>query len=213
MADGRQALEWLQIFSGQEARMKARNGKSTDYAFVTVWRVAATADDVAELLSDPEGLTRWWPSVYLRVEQIQPGGDDGVGRTARLHTKGWLPYTLLWTLTVTEPITSNGFAIRATGDLDGTGRWTFRQDGPEVEITYDWRVSATKPLLRRLSWLLKPAFSANHRWAMARGQESLALELRRRRAGTGPHSVPAPPPPTFPRMAGRGRRMDWRVPD
>ena len=191
--------------------MNAKDTRSTDYAFVTVWRVAGTTDDVAEILGDPAGLARWWPSVYLSVDPIHPGKANGVGRMARLHTKGWLPYTLRWTLTVTEPITSKGFAIRATGDLDGTGRWTFEQDGPEVLVTYDWQVSAAKPLLRRLSWLLKPGFSANHRWAMARGQESLALELRRRRAGTGTHSVPAPPPPTFPRLAGRGRRMDRKV--
>jgi hypothetical protein len=49
-------------------------------------------------------------------------------------------------------------------------------------ITYNWRVSAIKPLLRWLSWLLRPVFAANHRWAMARGEESLRLELRRRRA-------------------------------
>ena len=62
-------------------------------------------------------------------------------------------------------------------------------------ITYDWRISATKPLLRRLSWLLRPAFSANHHWAMKRGEESLRLELRRRRDPGDP--VPPPPPPTF----------------
>jgi hypothetical protein len=189
----------------QEARLNSLGTRSTDYAFQTVWRVAGTAQEVADILGDPTTLPGWWPSVYLRVERIHAGKENGVGRMARLHTKGWLPYTLRWTLTVTEPITSKGFAIRATGDLNGTGRWVFEQDGPETVITYDWTVSASKPLLRRLSWLMKPAFSANHRWAMARGQESLALELRRRRAGTEPHAVPAPPPPTFPRLSGQGR--------
>jgi hypothetical protein len=135
-----------------------------------------------------------------------PGGPEpgpGIPRPVSLHTKGWLPYTLRWTLTVTEPVTRSGFALTAAGDLNGTGRWTFEPDGPETVVTYDWRVSAAKPLLRRLSWLLKPAFAANHRWAMARGQESLALELRRRRAagitgpGPGAHPVPPPPGPTF----------------
>ena len=66
-------------------------------------------------------------------------------------------------------------------------------------ITYDWRVSAGKPLLRRLGWLLRPAFAANHRWAMARGEESLKLELRRNRATTAAQRAagPAPPGPTF----------------
>ena len=32
--------------------MNAKGSRSTDYAFVTVWRVAGTADDVAELLGE-----------------------------------------------------------------------------------------------------------------------------------------------------------------
>jgi hypothetical protein len=137
---------------------------------------------------------------------VDPGGTDGVGRALDLHTKGWLPYTLRWTLRITEPLTDAGFALSAEGDLEGTGRWTFRQDGPEVVITYDWRIHATKPLLRRLGWLLKPAFAANHVWAMRKGEESLRLELRRRRDPAGAGEVPAPPQPTFSRLSRRGRR-------
>jgi hypothetical protein len=172
---------------------------SSDYEFVTVWRVPGTIAEVRAVLSDGRTLPRWWPSVYLDVVPRQEGGDDGVGSVIDLHTTGWLPYTLRWTLTITEPFTDGGFALNASGDLNGTGRWTFVQDGPEIVITYDWRVRAGKPLLRRLSWLLRPAFSANHRWAMARGEESLKLELRRRRATTDAQraEVPAPPGPTF----------------
>ncbi len=166
----------------------------SDYQFLTEWRVAGTIEEVKAVLGDAGALPRWWPAVYLRVDERERGGPDGVGRTVDLHTKGWLPYTLRWTLRITEPITDAGFALEATGDLVGTGRWTFAQDGPEVVITYDWRVSATKPLLRRLAWLLKLAFEANHRWAMQKGEESLRLELRRRRGGD---SVPPPPPATF----------------
>ncbi len=171
---------------------------ASDYEFLTEWRVAGTVEEVKAVLGDAKSLPRWWPSVYLSVDQREQGGADGVGRTVDLHTKGWLPYTLRWTLRISEPLTDEGFALEATGDLVGTGRWTFTQDGPEVVITYDWRISATKPLLRRLAWLLKPAFAANHRWAMRKGEESLRLELRRRRAGR--QSVPPPPPATFTRF-------------
>ncbi len=169
------------------------------YHFVTVWRVTATVDEVKEILGDAASLPRWWPSVYLSVLETDPGGTGGLGRTLELHTKGWLPYTLRWTLRITEPITDKGFAVTASGDLEGTGRWTFQQRGPDVVITYDWRVQASKPLLRRLSWLLRPAFAANHRWAMDRGERSLQLALERRRAPDERtrQAVPPPPPPTF----------------
>ena len=74
-----------------------------------------------------------------------------------------------------------------------------------VEVTYDWRVRARKPLLRSLSWLLKPLFAANHRWAMARGAESLALELRRGRARTEAERGAVPDPPGPMRWGGRDR--------
>jgi hypothetical protein len=177
------------------------------YRFVTVWRVAGTIAEVRAVLRDSAALPRWWPAVYLDVVPGAAGDAQGVGRTVELHTTGWAPYTLRWTLLITEPMTDAGFALAASGDLAGTGRWTFRQDGPEVEITYDWRVVATKPLLRRLSRLLRPAFAANHRWAMARGEESLALELRRRRAPdeAARAAVPPPPPPTFRWSRRRGQ--------
>jgi hypothetical protein len=64
-----------------------------------------------------------------------------------------------------------------------------------VDITYDWRIQAQKPLLRKLSLLLRPVFEANHRWAMAQGEESLRLELARRRASSNDQRRMVPPPP------------------
>jgi hypothetical protein len=174
---------------------------ASDYHFITVWRVPGSTREVADVLGDAATLPRWWPSVYLGVTEVQPGGRDGAGRVVELLTKGWLPYTLRWTITTLEAATEDGLSIAASGDFVGTGRWTFAQEGPEVEITYDWRIRAEKPLLRRLTWLMRPAFAANHRWAMARGEESLKLELRRRRGMSG---VPDPPPATF--QWARGRR-------
>jgi len=56
-----------------------------------------------------------------------------------------------------------------------------------------------------MTWLLRPVFAANHRCAMARGEQSLGLELRRRRAGTEAERrrVPPPPPTTFGWLIGR----------
>ena len=138
-------------------------------------------DDVREILSDAPSLPRWWPDVYLRVDVLEPGEPDGVGRVVRLDTKGLLPYRLRWCFRV-ESVSPGGSRIRCWGDFAGTGVWSWRQDGPDVEVAYDWNVVAEKPLFRALSWALKPVFSANHRWAMARGEESLRRELARRRS-------------------------------
>jgi hypothetical protein len=114
-----------------------------------------------------------------------------------LYTKGWLPYTLRWQFRVTD-VRDDGFTLVAQGDFEGRGIWTFKQNGPWVDVVYDWKISAEKPLLRYFSFLIKPIFAANHRWAMAKGEESLALELARRRAKTdlARAQVPAPPQST-----------------
>jgi hypothetical protein len=180
---------------------------SNEYHFATHWKVTGTCEEVAEILADPRELVRWWPSVYLDVDVVQPGATDGVGRVVDLWTKGWLPYTLSWRFTTTENNGSAGMALRAQGDFVGEGRWTFIQDGTVVHAEYDWRISAEKPMLKRLTWLLRPAFSANHRWAMKKGEESLKLELVRRRAGEPPAGgVLRPPGPTFPWFIRRGNR-------
>jgi len=168
------------------------------YRFLTSWRVPGTVREVVAIMNDVDSLPSWWPSVYLSAQRLDDGGMDGVGRQVELRTTGWLPYTLRWVSTLTEPVADEGFAIAARGDLTGTGRWTFEQDGPEVVMRFDWQISAAKPLLRHLGWMLSGVFTANHRWAMARGEESLKLELRRRRAAaTVAGRIPPPPRPTF----------------
>ena len=185
--------------------------RSNDYRFVPRWAVESTCEEVSNVLGNPLDLPRWWPTVYLEVAELCPPRADGTGRRVRLLTRGKLPYTLRWEFEVVESRSPYGFTIVASGDFEGTGTWTFAQRGPAVDITFDWRIRAEKPLLRWLSFVLKPIFAANHRWAMARGEESLRLELARRHARGDPAilaAIPEPPGPTFPqnlrRRAGPG---------
>jgi hypothetical protein len=171
---------------------------SNDYQFVTHWRVHGTVEEVAAIMGDVNGLTRWWPSVYLDVRELESGDAQGVGRVVDLYTKGWLPYTLRWRFRVTAIEPLKRVVIEAEGDFVGRGIWTFSQEGSWVHLVYDWRIRAEKPLLNQLSFLLKPIFSANHHWAMQKGEESLVLELARRRAASDTERmrIPPPPPPT-----------------
>ena len=62
-----------------------------------------------------------------------------------------------------------------------------------------WPSVYFKPIIDKLSFLLKPMFRSNHSWTMKRGEESLKLELMRRRAQTPEEAllVPAPPRPSL----------------
>ena len=178
------------------------------YHFVTHWQVEGSREDVFTIIDNAPDLVRWWPSVYLEVRELESGDARGIGKVVALYTKGWLPYTLRWSFRVMEKVFPERIVLEAFGELRGRGQWTFIQDGPWVRVTYDWDIRADKPLLRYLSFLLKPIFAANHRWAMARGEESLRLELARRRARTPEEKarIPEPPPPSttssIPLLAG-----------
>lgn len=172
---------------------------SNNYHFLTTWRVKAALPEVNDILGNAPDLPRWWPAVYLEVTELQKGDERGIGKVIDWYTKGWLPYTLRWQFRVTESRYPYGFTLEAWGDFVGRGIWTFEPDGEHVNLTYDWNVRVDKLLLRYCSFIMKPIFSANHRWAMQTGLESLQIELARRQAQTAEERkrIPAPPSPTF----------------
>ncbi len=168
---------------------------ATDYHFIDKWRVGGDVTEVADILEDALSLPRWWSSVYFEVHELEEGGKHGVGKVIRLRAAGWLPYMLRINFKTTESRYPNGFTMEATGDLEGTGVWVFEQEGSHVNVTYDWTIRANKPIVRSLSFLLKPIFRSNHNWTMRKGEESLKLELLRRRAATPEARAAVPPPP------------------
>jgi len=181
---------------------------ANEYHFITTWRVAATPDEISAVLGDAASLARWWPSVYLRVHIVEEGDEKGLGKVVDLWTKGFLPYTLRWRFAVTESDPPHGFRLEALGDFVGPGIWTLTAErvpdhveAPSTLVSYDWLVVAEKGILKTLSTVMKPIFSANHHWAMRQGAASLRLELARRHAGgdaTLLAAIPRPPGPTFP---------------
>lgn len=166
-----------------------------DYRFIDRWRVEGTVEEVADILEDALALPRWWPCVYFEVRELEPGGEHGIGKLISLRAGGWLPYTLRINFRTVESRYPHGFSMEATGDLEGKGIWTFEQDGPFVNVTYDWTIRANKPIVDKLSFLLKPVFRSNHNWTMRRGEESLKLELLRRRAQSEEEAAAVLTPP------------------
>ncbi|MCA8879766.1 MAG: hypothetical protein KDA73_07370 [Rhodobacteraceae bacterium] len=158
------------------------------------WRLAGSIEEVSAILRDVAALPRWWGQVYLEAEEVAPGDDAGLGRQVRFLSRGWLPYTLRWEATVIAADPPRGWTIAASGDLTGEGRCRLAQDGEIADIRYDWRVDVEKPALKVMAPLLWPVYSANHRWAMARGREGLEREIRRRRAGVAAGGALSSPP-------------------
>jgi hypothetical protein len=157
---------------------RERSAMSNDeYRFTTHWRVQGTCERISDVLGDTDRIARWWPSVYRECNVVERGGLHGLGRRVAVTTKGFLPYAIRWRFTVVEEFYPHGSRIVADGDLEGEGRWTLTQDGDEVDITYDWRVRANKPLLRGFGRWLRPLFAANHDYTMRQGLRGLRAEL------------------------------------
>lgn len=167
----------------------------SDYHFVDRWRVEGNVKEVSAILEDALSLPQWWGSVYFEVRELEHGAEHGIGKLIRLRAGGWLPYTLRIDFRTIESRYPNGFTMSASGDLAGKGIWSFEQDGPYVNVTYDWTIHANKQVIERLSFLLKPIFRSNHNWTMKRGEQSLKLELLRRRAQSTEEAAMVPPPP------------------
>lgn len=177
------------------------------YHFVDKWRVEADVKEVADILEDAVSLPRWWGSVYFAAQEVEKGGEHGIGKLISVRAGGWLPYTLRIKFRTVESRYPHGFTMDATGELEGKGIWTFEQDGRFVNVTYDWTIRANKPIIEKLSFLLKPIFRSNHNWTMRRGEDSLKLELLRRRAQSPEESVRIPPPPR-PSLVVSSLRLD-----
>jgi uncharacterized protein YndB with AHSA1/START domain len=153
------------------------------YEIVSTWRVAGDIGAVFDVLTDAPSLPRWWPEAYQRVREVARGDPEtGRGRISEITTRGVLPYDVNWRLEGLEAVRPTLIRVAASGDLTGVGEWRLRQDGPDVVLVYDWRVRVEKPWMRKIEFLLKPAFTLNHNWVMRRGERGLRAELIRRAA-------------------------------
>jgi hypothetical protein len=175
--------------------------QANEYYFVSHWRVPATPQEIYEILKDPSTLPQWWPAGFLKAESHS--FDDGV-KGVSVATQGWLPYVLRFTMRELASDPPGSLVVEAEGDLNGRGIWTLMPDGDFTNVTYDWRVTVEKPLVKMFSPVLKPLFKSSHDWIMSKGEKSLLLELQRRRAVSeavrdtvatppGPSSIPVLP--------------------
>lgn len=158
---------------------------ANDFRLTSVWQIEAGISEIAATLQEPERFPDWWGDVYLGVRLLEKGDANGIGQRIAIHSRGRLPYHLNWVGTLVENDAPRRWVIEATGDLTGRGVWTLTQRGAAAEVRFDWRVTADRPLFRRLAPVLAPLMAWNHRWAMARGEAGLKRELARRRQAGG----------------------------
>jgi hypothetical protein len=172
-----------------------------EYHFTSTWRIRAPAERVWEEIVHTERWPSWWKYV-AGVEELAPGAADGVGRRQRLLFRTRLPYTLGFEVHITRVQPPSTLESEATGELEGTGRWTLTADGPATLVRYDWDVRTTRWWMNLLAPVARPAFVWNHDQLMREGGESLARRL-------GAELEPPEAPPRRRRLAPAG--IGWAV--
>jgi hypothetical protein len=144
---------------------------ASEYVFVDEWDVDAPPAVVYDVVADARTYPDWWKPVYKTVE-----GDK---RVTHHRFKGRLPYTLSMRAEMVREERPRQFEVKVDGDLRGKGIWTFTPLNGGTHVRWDWIVFADRPLLRRLTPVLRPLFRWNHNWAVKRAMEGLEPYARR----------------------------------
>jgi uncharacterized protein YndB with AHSA1/START domain len=146
------------------------------YSFVTVWRLAAPIDRVWDAIRDSERWPTWW-SYVVEVRRLTSGDEQGVGERFETRWRTRLPYTLAFTFETTRVERPHLLEGRASGELEGLGRWRLQEEGGITVVQYEWQVSTNKAWMNLLAPIARPAFSWNHDAIMNSGGEGLARYL------------------------------------
>lgn len=152
----------------------------TAYSFVTHWRAEAPIDTVFVTIAEVDAWRDWWRGVRsaTMLERTDDGrGNGGVGTRYRFEFRSRLPYSLTVELVVTELDRPTLLTGRASGELEGTGRWTLSQHGKATHVTYEWNVRTTQWWMNLLGPLARPVFAWNHDVIMEWGRIGLARRL------------------------------------
>jgi hypothetical protein len=112
-----------------------------------------------------------------RVVELEPGAADGVGKRQHVLLRTRLPYTLGFDTRVTRVQPPTTLEADATGELEGTGRWTLASHDGGTLVRYTWDVRTTGRLMNLLAPVARPVFDWNHEQLMREGGQGLARSL------------------------------------
>jgi uncharacterized protein YndB with AHSA1/START domain len=143
-----------------------------EYHFVSRWRIQAPIERVWEEIFHAERWPSWWKYVD-RVDELERGAADGVGRRQHLLFRTRLPYKVGFEVRATRVQPPSTLEADATGELEGTGRWMLTPDDGGTLVRYNWDVRTTRWWMNLLARLLAPRFDGTTTSSCARGARAL----------------------------------------
>ena len=146
------------------------------YSFITRWQIAAPLEQVWQAIYESKRWPEWWRSVKA-VREVVKGDEQGIG-SIRIYTlSSPAKYNLCFSLLLTERVDHSLLKGTASGQLEGTGAWYFKEHNGISHIECHWQVATTIPWMNHLGFLLAPFFRYNHALVMRQGAKSLARKL------------------------------------
>src|SRR5439155_2987938 len=109
-------------------------------------------------IHESENWPRWWRGV-IKVENVRPGGPDGVGSIQRYTWRSKLPYSLVFDMEVTRVQAPDRLEGHASGELEGTGVGELAENEGVTSVRYTWAVRTTRAWMNLLAPLMRPAFA------------------------------------------------------
>ena len=148
------------------------------YNFVTEWFFRVPVERVWEETSNIEAYPDWWKD--LRKAKIRgPESRLQLGSVADCEVKGALPFSLRFTVEVTEFQPPHLVEIKSTGDLVGTGKWILEPRDQGTLSTFYWDVGTSNPILNLFAKIpfVKPILEKSHDDVMAKGYEIVRARI------------------------------------
>lgn len=144
-----------------------------EYRFSTLWRIHAPLPSVWEAILHADLWPRWWRGA-VQITEMEKGDQRGIGALHRYTWKGVLPYRLTFDMRVLTVEPMQALAGRASGEIEGEGRWHFISDDACTIVRYDWHIRTNTWWLNALTPLARPLFVWNHDQVMRAGARGLA---------------------------------------
>ena len=166
--------------------LKNKDGKTeAGYRFSKVWWTSATTDQVWEILANYAAWPTWWRGIQ-GVEVLRRGDDSGAGTILRQQWRSRVPYTLVFDLEMIRIESRKILDGRASGDLEGTCRWTFAPVDGGTELRFDvnvrpgrWWMNLPLPFAAKI---VRGSFETIMGWGRQGFEKTLVLPVELRPA-------------------------------
>jgi hypothetical protein len=149
------------------------------YSFITRWQIKAPLTIVWDAIYNSQYWPDWWDGVAA-VKIIKPGDMNGIGGVSEYTWKRVLPYSLSFTMRLTEIEKYKRIKGIVSGEVEGIGEWFFEEKDGITYIQYNWDIKTTLAWMNKVAFIMKPLFKFCHNLVMRWGAKGLAKKLNAR---------------------------------